>query len=181
MIKILLTLGLLLTMGCSAHKPIQLADHVDLDRFMGKWYVIANIPTFIEKDAYNAVEIYQRNPDGSIATTFQFNKGSFDGELVEYHPVGTVIDTDSNAIWKMQFIWPFKADYRIVHLDSDYSVTIIGRVKRDYVWIMARTPKISESQLNSMLDIIRKQGYDTDQVQRVPHKIELPKNPIRRT
>ena len=56
-------------------------------------------------------------------------------------PVGTVVDTRSNAIWTMRFIWPFEADYRIAYLSPDYSQVIIGREKRDYVWIMARTPR----------------------------------------
>ena len=45
-------------------------DYVDLERFMGDWYVIATIPTFLEKDAYNPVETYKRDDDGTIATTF---------------------------------------------------------------------------------------------------------------
>ena len=43
-------------------------DQVDIDRFMGPWYVIANIPTFLEKGAHNAVETYSLNDDGTIAT-----------------------------------------------------------------------------------------------------------------
>ena len=111
---------------------------------MGDWYVIANIPTFIEKDAYNAVESYSLNKDGTVATTFRFREGSITGEEKTYHPTGYVLDTQSNAIWGMQFIWPFKADYRIVFVAEDYSQTIIGRNQRDYIWIMARTPQITE-------------------------------------
>ncbi|MDG1474028.1 MAG: lipocalin family protein, partial [Porticoccaceae bacterium] len=50
----------LLTAACSTHKPMPTVDYVDIDRFMGDWYVIANIPTFIEKDAFNPVETYER-------------------------------------------------------------------------------------------------------------------------
>ena len=54
---------------------------------MGDWYVIANIPTFLEKNAYNPIESYEINPDGTIATTFSFNAGSYDGEQKIYHPL----------------------------------------------------------------------------------------------
>lgn len=168
--SIIFLLVLVSIAACSNHQPIKTVDYVNLDRFMGKWYVIANIPTFIEKGAHNAVETYEKNPDGSIATTFYFNKNSFDGELVKYHPVATVVDKNSNAIWEMQFVWPFKADYRIIHVDKDYQMTIIGRNKRDYVWFMAREQSISESDFKKLMDIIHKQGYDTKEVQRVPHK-----------
>jgi lipocalin len=50
---------------------------VKLDRFMGDWHVIACIPTFIETEAYNAMESYKLDQDGTIATTFTFNKGLF--------------------------------------------------------------------------------------------------------
>ena len=43
-----------------------MAEQVNLDLFMGDWYVIANIPTFIEKGAHNAVESYSRTSDKVI-------------------------------------------------------------------------------------------------------------------
>ena len=55
---------------------------------MGDWYVIASIPTFIEKDAYNAMESYRLEEDGTVATIFGFNKGSSNGPLKEYTPAG---------------------------------------------------------------------------------------------
>jgi len=154
--------------GCSSPPPIQTASHVDLDRFMGGWYVIANIPTFIETEAFNAMESYRLNEDGTIATTFTFREGGFDGEEKSYHPTGFVVDKESNAVWGMQFLWPFKADYRIVFVNGDYSQTIIGRIKRDYVWIMARTPTIPADEYQGLLDMIAAQGYDISQIQKVP-------------
>ncbi len=151
-------------------KPITTVDYVDLERFMGDWYVIANIPTYIEKDAYNAIESYALNDAGDIDTTFSFNKGSFDGERKVYTPKGFIYDKKSNAVWGMQFIWPFKADYRIVYLDDKYSVTIIGRNKRDYVWVMARDPKIKDVTYIKLLGLLKKEGYDISQVQKVPQK-----------
>jgi apolipoprotein D and lipocalin family protein len=68
----------------------------------------------------------------------------------------------------MQFIWPFKAEYRIIFLAADYSKTVIGRSKRDYVWIMAREAAISDEEYNAILDFLREQGYDIKKVQKVP-------------
>jgi len=165
---LLLTL-LLLTSGCQTVQPIHTIDKVDLNRFMGDWYVIASIPTFIEKDAYNALESYRLDDDGTIATTFTFNKGGLDGPLKEYTPRGFVRDKQSNAVWDMQFIWPFKAEYRIIFLSEDYSQTVIGRTKRDYVWIMARENTIPNDDYAKILDFLRDQGYDTAKLRSVPH------------
>mgnify|MGYP001826395028 CR=1 FL=1 len=156
--------------ACSSHPPMKTVDHVDLDRFMGDWYVIANIPTFIEKEAFNAVETYQPGKNGTIATTFRFRKGAYDGPVKTYHPTGFIKDTESNALWGMQFIWPVKADYRIVYLDPDYSRVVIGREARDYVWLMAREPVMSEPDYQYFVNMVAELGYDTTKMQRVPQR-----------
>jgi len=168
--RIMLFVFLLGVVGCSGSPPISTASNVDLDRFMGDWYVIANIPTFIEKDAFNAVESYSLNEDGTVATTFRFRKGSITGEEKTYHPTGYILDNQSNAIWGMQFFWPFKADYRIVFVAEDYSQTIIGRNQRDYIWIMARTPQISEEDYQQLLTKASEQGYEISEIQKVPQQ-----------
>jgi len=157
--------------SCQTVPPIQTVDAVDLDRFMGDWYVIANIPTFIEKNAYNAIESYRLDDVGNVITTFTYNKGAYDGPVKKYTPKGFIRDKRSNAVWAMQFIWPIKMEYRIIYLTPDYSQTVIGRTKRDYVWIMARAPSIPDTDYDSILKFIEKQGYDITQVQKVPQQL----------
>ncbi|MDX1508453.1 MAG: lipocalin family protein [Woeseiaceae bacterium] len=159
-----------LTACASEAPPMKTVDYVDLERFMGDWYVIANIPTFLEKGAHNAVENYALNEDGTIATTFTFREDSFDGEKKKFTPKGFVRDTETNALWGMRFIWPIKADYRIVYLNDDYTQTIIGRQKRDYVWIMARTPHIPDEDYDRLIQFVDDLGYDTSQIQKVPQR-----------
>ncbi len=143
---------------------------VDLPRFMGPWYVIAVIPTFIEKDIYNAVESYELAPDGTIRTTFTFNKGALDGPAKEMNPKGFVIPGTNNAIWGMQFIWPIKAEYVISHVDANYTETIIARSARDYVWIMARTPTIEEARYRELVGTVGAMGYDVSKLVRISHR-----------
>ena len=177
--KLLLTLLISLSLtGCASNlildnnkpKPMPVVDYVDLDRFMGDWYVIATIPTFLERDAYNPVETYQRDNDGTISTTFTFNKGSLNGPTKIYRPRGFIKDKRNNAIWGMQFVWPIKADYRIVYLDDNYQQTIIGRNSRDYVWVMARTPKISEKDYLNLVAKVDALGYDLDLLKKAIHE-----------
>lgn len=150
-------------------KPIRTAEFVDLDRFMGDWYVVANIPTFLERDAWNALERYEMREDGVILTTFRFNRGGPEGRIREFHPKGFVRDTESNAVWGMQFIWPFKAEYIISYVDEEYTETIIGRRQRDYLWIMARTPHLPEADLERLIQIAVDEGYERESIRRVPH------------
>ncbi|PPC85815.1 MAG: hypothetical protein CTY37_07395 [Methylotenera sp.] len=156
--------------GCASTKmdAIATVKQVDLPRFMGDWYVIAAIPTAIETQSYNAIENYQLNKDGTIATTFTFYKGAFDGPFKTYKPRGFVVKDTGNALWGMQFIWPIKAEYRIAYLDDDYQHTIIARNARDYVWIMARTPQIDDSKYTQLTQLVKQMGYDTTQLRKVP-------------
>lgn len=144
--------------------------HVDLKKFMGDWYVIAHIPTSIETEAYNAVESYQLDPDGSIATTFKFNKGGFDGPLKTYHPRGFVYNHDTNAEWRMQFVWPIKSAFLITWLSPDYTTTTIGVPDRKYAWIMARSKSIPEEEYAKLVKMLEKDGYDISKLRRVPQR-----------
>jgi apolipoprotein D and lipocalin family protein len=134
---------------------------------MGTWFVIATIPTRPERDAYAATEHYERRADGAIATTFTFRKGSLEGPVKTMRPVGFIKD-ESGAYWGMQFIWPFKAENRIVYLSDDYSQVIVARTKRDYVWVMARTSHLPEQALASLIDRVAAMGYDTKKLRLVP-------------
>jgi apolipoprotein D and lipocalin family protein len=165
----LLALTLMLA-ACSSSPAIPVAERVDLERFMGDWYVIANIPTAPERGAHNAVESYRLDKDGTIATTFTFRDGSFDGPEKVMRPRGFVRDSTSNAVWGMQFVWPIKAEYLIAHVDPQYTETIIARSRRDYVWIMARTPQIPEPDYARLVQKVAELGYDTSRLERVPQR-----------
>ena len=142
--------------------------YVDLKRYMGDWYVIANIPTFIEKNATNAIESYKLASNGVIETTFSFFKGAPHGEKKVYHPKGFIYNKKTNAEWRMQFFWPFKMPFLIIDLDEDYSYTVIGYPSRKYVWIMSREPIMDEKRYNIILDELSEIGYDITQIKKVP-------------
>ena len=82
---------------------------------------------------------------------------------------GTVIDRASNAVWGMQFVWPVKADYRIVYVADDYSTTIIGREKRDYAWIMAQAGA-PRGGIPPPRRHARRAGYDISKLRKVPQR-----------
>jgi apolipoprotein D and lipocalin family protein len=147
-----------------------LAQHVDLPRYMGAWYVIASIPSPLEKDAFNAIERYELDTNGTVKTTFTCRKGSFDGKPRTVHARGFIKDRKTNAVWGMQFFWPIKADYRIAWLADDYSQVVVARRRRDYVWIMARTPAISDVDYQKLRMFAAGLGYDKAKINKVPQE-----------
>ena len=157
--------------GANVKDPIPPVPHVDVPRFMGDWYVIAQIPTRLEREAYDSVETYTLRDDGKVDTTFRYRDGGFDEKIKTLHPTGTVREGTGNAIWGMQFIWPIQAEYVIAWLDDDYGQTIVARSKRDYVWYMARTPHVSDSDYQHAVQRIAAMGYDTGRLRRVPQSV----------
>jgi apolipoprotein D and lipocalin family protein len=168
---------LAVTSGCASTSmpPLEAMDRkVDLERFMGDWYVIGFIPVTIpfvsEEGAHNAVESYRLTDEGVIETTYTFREGAFDGPEKRMTPTGWVYNEETNAEWRMQFLWPFKAAYLIVYLDEDYQQTIIGVPDRKYVWIMSRDPELSDADYQELLDYAAGVGYDREKVKRVPQQ-----------
>lgn len=159
-----------LTAEAASRPRLKTVEKVDIQRFMGAWYVIAAIPTSIEKEAYNAVETYRLNPKGTIDTVFTFNQGGFDGPAKRHTTRGFIRDKVNNSTWGMRFIWPFKSEFLITYLDESYAQTIISRNKRDFVWIMARTPEIPEADYQKLLLEVTAQGYDLTKLRKVPQR-----------
>ena len=150
-----------------AMEPMETVPFVDIKRFMGDWFVIANIPTFIEKEATNAIESYKLNEKGEIETTFTFYKNSPNGLKKEYRPKGFVYNSKTNAEWRMQFIWPFKLPFLIIDLADDYSYTVIGVPNRKYLWIMAREPQLSDETFSIITQKLAGIGYDISKIQKI--------------
>ena len=167
----LLACGLMLA-GSSAQADdlpaITPVPNVDLPRFMGDWYVIATIPSWFEKDAWNPVETYRLEPDGRIDTLYRYRKGGFDGARKEIASTGFVTPGTGNAVWGVQLLWPIKAQYLITYVNDDYTQTIIARDKRDYVWVMARTPTISQADYDALVERVRDLRYPMERLRKVP-------------
>jgi apolipoprotein D and lipocalin family protein len=161
---------LLLGLTSIKREPIPTVPQVDLERFMGNWFLIASIPTSYEDGAHNVVETYSLNPDGTIATVFTYRKGGFDGPLKTMTPKGFVRDTGSNAVWGMQFFWPIRAEYLITYVSPDYTQTIVARTKRDHVWIMSRTPSMEDADYERLVAMIGDWGYDVSKLKRIPQR-----------
>jgi apolipoprotein D and lipocalin family protein len=154
--------------GCASHAPLPAPQHVNLERFMGRWYVVGYTPILVDKEAHNAIEHYRLDADEKILTTYQFRDAGFDGELKRYTPVGWVENQASNAEWRMQFIWPFRAEYHILYVNDEYTETIIAHPSRNYAWIMLRQPEVSDAAYEGFLQKLEAAGYDRGIVQKLP-------------
>ena len=170
--RILLALSLLaLLAGCNTlrqHEPVPVVDmRVDLDRFMGQWYMIASVPTVLDRKAFNGVQTFQR-ADRGIDITYEFNAGAADGELKTVNSRAMVDNPGINSDWEVTYAWPIRGDYKILWLEPDYSATAIGHPNRKNVWILSRQRTISPPVYSDIILYLQQLGYDVGNIRRVP-------------
>ena len=156
--------------GC-AHSFDRTVPHVDLDRFMGTWFVMAGRFTFLEKDVYNSKEKYTWNEaKKQIDIDFSYNKGSFAGELKKYPQTGWIKNHETNATWKISPFWPLKFTYLIIALDPNYEWTAIGVLNQKYLWIMAKNPNFSKEKVKEAIEQVRALNYSVEDIVYVEHE-----------
>lgn len=147
---------------------LKTVDNVDINKFMGNWYVIACIPTFLEKNTLNAIENYRLNKNNEIETTFSFHKKSINNPRKTFKSKATILDKYNNSEWEMKFWGPFKSKYLIIDLAKDYSTTIVTIPNKSYVWIMSREPKIKDRIYSNMINKLESLNFDIEKIVKVP-------------
>jgi len=138
---------------------------IDIKRFMGRWFVVANIPTYFEKNTVNNVEEYTCDEEGkNVKVDFYYSDPTDLGKTSCIKQRGVVQNPEQGTSWsitpELSIPLPIKLPYLVVHCADDYSSTIIGMPDRNYVWVMARTPHIEASLLEDLIRQVQSIGYD---------------------
>lgn len=156
-------------MACS-HSYKKTVSFVDRDRFMGTWYVQAGRFTMLETDVHNGVEVYKWNQkENRIDVDFKYNKGSFEGPVKSLPQKAWIINTKTNAHWKVSPFWPLKFNYFVIGLGENYEWTAIGVPDQNYLWIMTREKNVSREQIKSYLKTVAETEYSIKDIVYVPH------------
>ena len=131
--------------------PLSAVDSVDLDRYSGTWYEIASYPQRFQKGCTATTATYTVNPDGTVSVLNECNKNGLDGPKVSAEGRARVVDPAKPGQLEVSFFGPFWGDYWIIDLDSDYQYAVIGQPSRDYLWILSRTPMMTDGVYNGIL------------------------------
>lgn len=156
--------------GCATSaRPLPAAvTAVDLDRYMGRWYVISHVPYFLEKGKVASYDTYARRPDGLLTNNFTFREQTVDGPEKTWEGVARVIDTSTNATWKVSFFWPVSVTYKIFALDPDYRWAVAGTKDGGLLWVLARERKLAPDTYATILTELRTKGLAADALRAVP-------------
>lgn len=156
--------------GCACPPSGKYSDQtvavVDLSRYMGKWYAIASLPAWFQKDCHCVTAEYSFEED-HVKVVNSCRKGSSEGPLKVSTAKAFVVPDTGGSQLKVQFFWPFKGDYWIIALDKDYGYALVGHPCKKYLWILSRTPKMDENIYSILVDTARSKGYKVENLKRI--------------
>ena len=132
---------------------------LDLNRYLGEWYEIARFDHSFERGVEQAKANYTQNADGTIKVV---NTGIRDGKPKT--AIGKGKTTDTPGLLRVSFFGPFYADYRVMLIDKDYTYALVGSGSADYLWLLSRSPELSETAKSELLYEARRRGYVTDKL-----------------
>lgn len=145
---------------------------IDLQRFMGTWYVIGRVPNPIERGHVASVNELRLRGDQKVAITYRYRNGF--SEPQQQLNVRASVDEDSgNHNWRTWFYKVVPTHTRVLEVAPDYSWAMLGYPGREMAWIFARKPDMDKDLYKELATRLRDEyGVNTDKLKRVPQHPE---------
>jgi len=153
---------LLLISACTGlPKNVSPVDEFELDRYLGEWYEIARLDHRFERGLRNVTANYSLRKGGGIIVN---NKGYSEekGEWKEATGKAFAVGSPDVAHLKVSFFGPFYGSYAVFDLDKErYQHAFVSGNTTKYLWLLSRTPTVSEELLARFKEEAQKRGFDT--------------------
>lgn len=150
------------------NNPLEVVPHVDLKKYLGKWYEIAHLPAKFQEGCTDTTATYNLSKDGSISV---LNECTRNGKVKQAKGKAKVVDKNSNAKLKVTFFWPFYGDYWIINLGKDYDYAVVGTPNRKYLWILSRTLQMDDKLFSQLIEFAKAKGFDVSKLIKTSHKL----------
>lgn len=156
-------------------------DKVDLNRYIGKWHEIALFPNrFQAQCVADTTATYSLKANGRIDVTNRCR--TQDGRMDEAAGEAKLaVDDGSNAKLKVRFAPAYLAwlpqvwgNYWVIELDPNYQFVVVSEPNREFLWILSRTPQLSEATLSGIKSRLTARGFDVAKLQFKPHSTQTP-------
>jgi apolipoprotein D and lipocalin family protein len=164
-------IGVSAGMLMAASEPrLETVQHIDLNRYAGRWYEIARYPNKFEmKCARDVTAEYVTKENGDIRVVNTCTAQN--GKLVRSVGTAKVADASSNAKLKVAFFWPFYGKYWVLDLGENYEYAVVGEPGRDYLWILSRTPAMPDGVYEKIVNRLPARGYDPEKLVRTHQSV----------
>lgn len=149
--------------------PLQSVAKVDIARYAGLWFEIARFENSFEEGCEGVTAQYTAKPDGGIKVLNTCRQGAPNGPAETAEGDARIVNAPANSQLKVSFFGPFEGNYWIIGLADDYSWALVGEPEGRYLWILARTPRISVQIREDLLSRLKAMGYNTGALKWVVH------------
>ena len=171
MLKLLVLAAATMVSACTGlPEGIEPVKSFESDRYLGTWYEIARLDHSFERDMDHVTAEYSLREDGGIRV---INRGydTDSGEWKEAEGKAYFVNSREEGHLKVSFFGPFYGSYAIFDLDRDeYQYAFIAGNSTDYLWLLARTPSISEKVLRQFESQSESLGFPTEELIYVDHE-----------
>lgn len=145
---------------------LEVVPHVELEKYLGKWYEIAHLPARFQEGCSDTTATYTLSKDGSISV---LNECIRNGKVKKAKGKAKVVDKSSGAKLKVTFFRPFYGDYWIIKLGNDYDYAVVGTPNRKYLWILSRTPQMDDNLFSKLIEFAKSKGFNVENLIRTSH------------
>lgn len=165
-----LAAALLLLAGCAGQpaRPDASLPKLGVEDILGRWYIHANVPYFAERGKVGSYVEYAARPDGRFDDLYFFRRDTLEATLEHWTGVAEILDPNSNARWRAQFIWPLWTEFRMVHLSADRQWLVVTDRQAELCWIYGRASAITDQRYMELAEVARAEGCPVDQLVRIP-------------
>jgi apolipoprotein D and lipocalin family protein len=153
-----------------APEPLQALPSVDLAAYLGTWYQVALFPNFFQRQCVSdTTATYARLPDGAVQVVnrCRTDEATFDSVTGVARPVGRLVDDRlMPAQLSVSFLpgwlqWlPLRGNYWIIQLAEDGRYAVVSEPRREYLWVLSRTPTLAPADETAIRSRLGEQGFD---------------------
>jgi apolipoprotein D and lipocalin family protein len=156
--------------------PVKTISTLDVPRYLGTWYEIAKFPNWFQKKCIgNTKAVYSLKADGNLQVLNSCKIAS--GEVsIAQGAARQIGPTDSPKLevrfapeW-LSFLPMVWGDYWVIDLDSQYQVAAVSDPRREYLWVLSRTPQLDPKVYDDLLQRLQKQQFDTAKLETTSQK-----------
>ena len=158
-------LSALALVGCTGlPRNMEPVKDFDVDQYLGTWYEIARLDHRFERGLSQVTAQYTLKEDGGVLVTNQGYKEATDEWSTAEGQAYFVKDKDVGHL-KVSFFGPFYASYVVFELDEEnYQYAFVTGYNRQYLWLLSRTPEVSEELKNRFLQQAESAGFDPSEL-----------------
>jgi len=147
---------------------LEVVPHVELEKYLGKWYEIARLPAKFEEGCSDITATYGLSKDGSVTV---LNECKRNGKVKAAKGKAKIVDKTTGAKLKVTFFRPFYGDYWIINLGDNYDYAVVGTPNRKYLWILSRTPQMDDKLFSQLTEFASSKGFDVQKLIKTSHSL----------